>query len=135
MSLEFGPEIGERIRKIRDSKNLSLDELGNLSGVTGRTIGCIERWDEDYRNPTLGTISAISSALGISSSLILYGKIVAPVLELSEPITTDKIGKLNEDEERLISNFRAIPTRIKVREQLLNTIESFAESFKKPAKK
>ena len=63
--------VGEAIRKARQSKNLTQEELGALIGVKKAQISRLER---GYNNMTLTTVSRVFRALGITSaSLDLSG--------------------------------------------------------------
>ena len=57
--------IGEAIRKARQSKNLTQEELGNLIGVQRAQISRIENGN----NLTLSTLSKVFKAMGISAKL------------------------------------------------------------------
>lgn len=57
--------IGEAIRKARESKNLTQEELGNLIGVQRAQISRIEKG----RNLTFSTIARVFKAMGISVKL------------------------------------------------------------------
>ncbi len=125
-------EIGARIKKLRENKGLSQDDLGHTSGKTGSYIGRLERWEKRYDNPTIETIFSIAKALECHPSLILFGEIMTPKKIIEEP--DDKIGMLDENEKRLITDFRAIPRKPE-RESILEMTERFAKLFKRLAKK
>lgn len=54
--------IGNKIRELRDEKNLSQFKLAELSDVHENYLGAIERAE---KNPTVYTLYKITSALGI----------------------------------------------------------------------
>ena len=62
--------VGETIRKARQSKNLTQDELGALIGVKKAQISRLER---GYNNMTLTTVSRVFRALGINSATLDLG--------------------------------------------------------------
>ena len=62
--------IGQRLRSIRESKELTIDQLAELCGLTPGHIGRIER--NHSQNPRFDTIEKLAQALEIDSSLILY---------------------------------------------------------------
>jgi len=65
-------KLGERMRKLRQAKGLSQEELAFKSGVHRTYLGGIERGE---RNPSLKNIAAIAKALGVTlSELFLFGK-------------------------------------------------------------
>ncbi len=64
--------FGERVRKLRQSKGLSQEELAFKAGMHRTYLGGIERGE---RNPSLRNIAAIAKALGVTlSELFLFGK-------------------------------------------------------------
>lgn len=56
------PQIGNRIRSARKNKQLTLDELSSLSGVSRSMLSEIER---GRTNPTLGTLLSVTECLDI----------------------------------------------------------------------
>lgn len=67
-------QIGAALKKYRKEKNMSLDDLAELTGVSKLTLGNIERGET---NPTLGMIWKISK--GISLPLLALFKSEDPV--------------------------------------------------------
>ncbi len=59
---------GERIKDIRQQKNLSQKELGRLLGVSQQMIG---QWESATANLTLETISKIATALNVNINDLL----------------------------------------------------------------
>lgn len=55
-------QVGGVLRKLRKEKNLNLEELSELSGVSKLTLGNIERGET---NPTIGVLWKISKSLSI----------------------------------------------------------------------
>lgn len=64
--------IGERLRNIRESKGLTIDQLSEKCGLTSGHIGRIER--DDSRNPRYETIEKLADALGVNAAEIMYPK-------------------------------------------------------------
>ena len=62
--------IGERIRKLRKTKNLTLLALGRMCGRAMPSMSNIERGKV---MPKLDTVQAIATALDMSSSELLFG--------------------------------------------------------------
>jgi transcriptional regulator with XRE-family HTH domain len=79
-------EIGARIRKLREEKGLSREELSNL---TGFDVGLLERIEKDEIQPQLGTVIKLSKALDSA-----FGRIVSGV--------GDKIYSITRKDERKI---------------------------------
>ncbi len=63
-------EIGSRIQKYRNKKQMTQEELSELIGTSQKYISRIEM---GYHNIKLETISAIAKALDISIDLLVYG--------------------------------------------------------------
>jgi transcriptional regulator with XRE-family HTH domain len=60
--------LGAQIRALREAKGLSQERLADLAGLHRNFIGLIER---GQRNPTLLTLIAISSKLGLTLSALI----------------------------------------------------------------
>jgi len=64
-------KFGERVRRLRQAKGLSQEELAFRAGVHRTYLGSIERGE---RNPALKNIAAIAGALGVTlSELFAFG--------------------------------------------------------------
>lgn len=80
--------IGSRLRDIRNKRNLSLDEVTKLTGVSKAMLGQIER---GVSNPTVSTLWKIATGLKVSFSLfideeeddlkIIDQKNISPIIE------------------------------------------------------
>lgn len=57
--------IGNRIRNLRTEQRLTLKDLGELTGVSPSMLSLVER---GKTSPSIGTLVAISSALGVHMS-------------------------------------------------------------------
>lgn len=54
--------VARNIRRLRDNRQLSLDELARLSGVSRSMLARIERGEG---NPTLSTLWKVANGLGL----------------------------------------------------------------------
>jgi len=63
-------DFGHALRSIRISRNLSQEELGEITGLDRTYISGLER---GKRNPTLKVIALIGLSLGITASQLLEG--------------------------------------------------------------
>lgn len=63
-----GKKLGENLKKLRESKDLSQGDLADKLEVDRAYISNIEN---GRMNPTLSTLEKIAKALGISSSELL----------------------------------------------------------------
>jgi len=66
----LGEKLGKTINRLRSAGNLSLGDLSDMYGVAKSMISQIEK---NETNPTLGTLSRLSQALGISVEAFLSG--------------------------------------------------------------
>lgn len=66
--------FGDSLRAIRRSKNLSQEELGQVTGLDRTYISGLER---GKRNPTLKVIVHIAACLGTTASVLLEGLEIA----------------------------------------------------------
>lgn len=57
-------ELGERIKQIRESKNLSQKEVSEKIGVSYQQLA---QWEKGTRNPTYRNIEKIANALNVST--------------------------------------------------------------------
>ena len=71
------PSVAATLKRLRRQKNLSLEELAQLSGVSRSMLSQIER---DTTNPTVATLWRITTALGVSIDEALSS--VAPATDL-----------------------------------------------------
>jgi len=81
-------DIGQRIREIRKEKELSLDEISNLTGFDQDFLSGIE---QNEIQPQLGTVIKLSKALDSA-----FGRLVSGVGEKLYSIT-------RKDERRTVS--------------------------------
>ena len=81
-------DIGERIRKLREEKGLSLEEL---SCLTGFEIGFLSSLEKNEAQPQLGTVIKLSKALDSA-----FGRLVSGVGDKLYSIT-------RKDERRIVS--------------------------------
>lgn len=65
---DLNKAISKNLKKIRKRKDLSLDALSNLTGVSKSMLGQIERGEV---NPTISTILKISNGLKVSFTSLL----------------------------------------------------------------
>jgi transcriptional regulator with XRE-family HTH domain len=90
---------GEKIRALRIKKNLSLDQLAELSNTSKSYIWELE--NRPTRKPTLDKISLIANALGVAlESLIEENR--EPEEEVAEKGFFRKFKKLDERDKEVI---------------------------------
>ncbi|WP_433249373.1 helix-turn-helix domain-containing protein [Streptosporangium sp. CA-135522] len=62
------PDVGQRIRRLREERGISLSELARRAGVGKATLSGLEN---GTRNPTLETLWAVTAGLGVPLALAL----------------------------------------------------------------
>lgn len=62
-------EFGKRIRQLRTERNLSQEQLAELTGFHRTYIGMVERGE---RNISLSNIGVFAKAFGLSASQLLH---------------------------------------------------------------
>jgi transcriptional regulator with XRE-family HTH domain len=60
--------LGKAVREVRKDRAISQEELAHRSGLHRTYVGGIERGE---RNPSYGSITSLSAALGVSASELL----------------------------------------------------------------
>ena len=63
--------IGQRLRKIRKGKGLSVKEAAGLTGMVGGVVSAIEL---NRRNPGVGTLVDFARVYGVGLDEIVFGK-------------------------------------------------------------
>jgi transcriptional regulator with XRE-family HTH domain len=96
----IGILLGQEIRKIRQNRQMSQEELAFKAGLSAAHLGQIER---AAKNPTIETVYAIASALDVSlSELFSFASDFSA--SPAESITINKItaylSKMTPDEQK-----------------------------------
>lgn len=84
-------KLGEKLKKLRDDRGMSMYRLTQMTGVSGHHIKGIE---QGTRQPTIETLNKLVNALGSSLADIFSDD--------------DNSVRLDEDERRLIENYRMV---------------------------
>ena len=88
-------EIGNRIRELREERNLKQNALANLAGVSPTYIYQLERGE---KSPTIEYLDHICWGLGIT----IQDFFAKPA---EEDLTADKLSALNPDQKLLLNRF------------------------------
>ncbi len=91
MSQSAPPDIGQTIKELRTSKNLTLDQLATQSGLSKSMLSQIER---NKTNPTVGTLWSLTQALGVDIADLLGSSAV--IRKSTKSITTTKAHQIPE---------------------------------------
>lgn len=105
------PEISQRIRQLREQRDLSQRALAKLAGVTDAAITF---WEGGKRFPRGKNLKNLAAALGVSESVILEGA------EKPTPTTSNKSGLILEIQDILRT----------LSESQLETLKASAENLK-----
>ena len=84
-------KLGEKLKKLRDDRGMSMYRLTQMTGVSGHHIKGIE---QGTRQPTIETLNKLVNALGSSLADIFSDD--------------DNSVRLAEDERRLLENYRMV---------------------------
>lgn len=87
---QLDKNIATNLKRIRKSKNMSLDALAEKTGVSKSMLGQIERGES---NPTVSTIAKIVDGIRISFEELLYPKQESVLI-----IDNDKLPVLRSEE-------------------------------------
>jgi len=83
------PSVAATLKRLRRQKNLSLEELAQVSGVSRSMLSQIER---DATNPTVATLWRITNALGVSIDQALGSPVPPSDLEVLPAHALPQIG-------------------------------------------
>lgn len=90
--------LGMNIRKYRTEKNMSQEKLAELSYLSPKYIGMVERAE---KTPSLTTLVNIANALDISADMLLCD-VLNKHYEIRSSIVFNKINELPEKERKRI---------------------------------
>lgn len=99
--------IGMNIRKCRKAKKLRQEDLAEMTGLSAKYIGVLERGE---KLPALDTFIAILNALDVSADIILSG-VINSGYKVKISLLSDEISQLPEEEKERI--FDVVNTLIK----------------------
>lgn len=90
--------VGMNIRKYRTEKNMSQEKLAELSYLSSKYIGMVERAE---KTPSLTTLVNIANALDVSADMLLCD-VLDKHYEIRSSIVFNKINELPEKERKRI---------------------------------
>lgn len=105
---DVSKQLGLRIRKLRNERHMSQEELSFKAGISPAHLGQIER---ALKNPTVDTIVKIAAALDISPAALFSTESVSPSTQnaIIQKINAQLLS-MSEDEQkdilRIIRIFR-----------------------------
>lgn len=93
--------LGKRIRKYREAKKYTQEELSKFLPIDYPELGNIER---GTRFPAIDTFVEIANALGVSADELLCDSLKTRY-EIKTSIYSEKINALPEDKRKLILDY------------------------------
>ncbi|MEU6848463.1 helix-turn-helix transcriptional regulator [Actinacidiphila alni] len=125
-------DVGERIRRYRQERSLSLTQLAQEAGVSKGYLSALEN-NPASRRPSAETLYGIAKALGVTMSDLLGRKLLStPSTQVPEGLRefADQ-ENLPEADVRMLSaiQFRGEPPRTKERWQYIYTAIRTSESM------
>lgn len=94
-------EIGKKLRKLREDKNMSMYRLTQITGVSGHHIKGIE---EGTRQPTIETLNRLTVALGSSLAEIFNNDTECTYLSPKERQLIENFRKMSEEKADSLLN-------------------------------
>lgn len=114
--------VGERVRELRETRNLSQRSLGELIGVTFQQV---QKYEKGTNRITVARLNDICSALNVGFDYFL-GKPLARADGMSENETPSLSPQLSEDEKSLLKSFRNVSSARR-RKAIVSLIQDMAE--------
>lgn len=90
--------VGRNIRKYRTEKKMSQEKLAELSYLSPKYIGMIERAE---KTPSLATFVNIANALGVTADMLL-SDILDEHYQIKSSFIFDRINELPEKERKRV---------------------------------
>ena len=66
----MGKTIAQNIRKLRESRSMSQDDLGQRLNISGKAISS---WEIGRTEPNMGYVQAMCDVFGVSAEYLIYG--------------------------------------------------------------
>lgn len=99
--------IGDKIRKYRKLRSMSIDDLARQCKITGGYLGRLERWEEGHKNPSIETLQALAQELGITVHELMPTPYEKKLTEYNERIEVrDPLVLLPVEERDLLLSWR-----------------------------
>lgn len=117
-------EIGQRIRRLRKERGMTLQGLAQLTGVSTSMLSMVER---GQATPSIGTLVAVATTLGLPMS----GLFVTPEAETRSPVTR-RADQVSVQDEGGVTRRIAHDDRVRGLEMVVNTYDPGAESSSVP---
>lgn len=90
--------VGRNIRKYRTEKKMSQEKLAELSFLSSKYIGMVERAE---KTPSLTTLVNIANALDVTADMLL-SDVLNKHYDIKSSLMFDRINELSEKERKRI---------------------------------
>jgi len=110
--------IGENIRAARKNKNLTIDTLSELIGISSSFLGTLERGESSL---SVETLIGVCKALGVSADSILLEQDVTPtpcVSDKKDTIATLLINATDDELSFLIDYVKLYRSKVRFNDTL-----------------
>lgn len=115
--------LGERIRVLRNSRNVSLRRLSEITGVSKTTLSDIEN---DTKNTSLETIEKIARAFGLTTAQLLSDvQSSADLIALAEKSSSDLMSNFSKSENLVRTLYRAKDKPKEVLDEMALFLETY----------
>lgn len=86
-------EVGAQVRRWRQTRRLTLAEIGTRTGLN---VGYLSQIENDRASPSLAVLATIADALEVPPAWLLMSDIPAPtvVRAADRPVTTSDLGRI-----------------------------------------
>jgi transcriptional regulator with XRE-family HTH domain len=88
--------VGARIRQLRNTRDLTQDELASACGVSRSAVA---QWETDRAGQLRGNISRIATALGASVEYLLHGETL-PASNTGDELAMLRLYRACDPEDR-----------------------------------
>lgn len=80
--------FSNRLKDLRNNKNMTQDDLGKICSVSGKTIGS---WERGYRQPSLEQVDRMATFFGVTSDYLL-GRDMAWPVKVEDTVSIPLVG-------------------------------------------
>ena len=86
-------KVGDSIKKLRESHDLTQEELGKIAGVSAMAVS---QWENGRAVPRMGSIQSMSDYFGIPKSAIMGDRTDYYAFTLDESKAAEPLGDVRE---------------------------------------
>ena len=94
------PSLGEKIKKLRNDKGLTLDQLAKVTGSSKSYIWELE--NKSISKPSAEKLAKIANVLGVTTEYLIGKEKKNALVEAKDDVFISKYKSLNADEKEKI---------------------------------